>query len=302
MIDKVALSIVIALLCLFILFKFGSQIYEVFTKSNKIEQAQGKLDEISRKIDFMESNNKNYDDSIILTAPKDWYLIYFENSDELCICEELRSDDKEQYDICKSVAGKTGVCKKFDEDIEIDDFVTVSGEGRYVQRRNAIKIELTSLAIKRENGIYHFDNSGKDINLGSDLRAFLDSKVDINNVDEKLKDKGIKQGDNFEDIIRLTCFDNSAAVVEYQDTFEHHVEIFFKNKITTNEYIKLGFNNQFSDSVPYWEKGLSLSHELVVKYPKSLSEKTYLSKTYEKIQSEQGDYCLIYFYSTESKT
>ena len=112
---KNIITLVIAILCLIILFYLGSQLYGMLIKKSSFEQANSNIEDISNIINGLSDGvSRDYN----LISPADWFLIIYNKGttqlascsgkDCICICPE---NSPEQCD-------KGGVCKNFDLTIE----------------------------------------------------------------------------------------------------------------------------------------------------------------------------------------
>jgi len=103
------LKIIIAVLCLILLFYLAFNIYQIFTAKSELEQARATLDAISGKINTLKEGNTT---EYLITSPKGWRVIPYDKS--ICICAKSEKAE-EQVDKCKV----EGVCKEFNYTIKL---------------------------------------------------------------------------------------------------------------------------------------------------------------------------------------
>jgi hypothetical protein len=112
---KNVINLVMAVLCLIILFYLGSQLYGMLIQKSAFEQAKTNIEEISNRINRLpDGDSSDYK----LISPSDWFLIIYNKGttqpvscsgkDCICICS---------YDIPEQ-CDKGGACKSFDFTIE----------------------------------------------------------------------------------------------------------------------------------------------------------------------------------------
>lgn len=110
---KEALTLIVSVLCLLILFYLAYQLYGMMIKKSALEQAKASLDQIINTIERLEDGViKNF----LVTSPKNWFIIVYSKEDSLgscsgnnCICF-CPSTNKEQCDkdgICNSIGLNT---------------------------------------------------------------------------------------------------------------------------------------------------------------------------------------------------
>ncbi|MDP2925538.1 MAG: hypothetical protein Q8N99_04145 [Nanoarchaeota archaeon] len=113
------LKLIIAILCLLILFYLAFQLYNLFIKKTAVEQAKESLNDIANIINGLEDGKKI---KYVYTAPKDWVIVF--NGNEYCSCpkDALKGTVTREFFQCK----EQGVCKESPYNFELNEvcFVT----------------------------------------------------------------------------------------------------------------------------------------------------------------------------------
>lgn len=306
------LKILIAVLALaIVLIPLAFKLYGIFIKDTKLEQAKVSLDEVLNRLDFMEKSN-NEEGLIMLNSPKDWYLLGLEDGkNQLCICKNLGRDDNEQRKFCN----ENGVCKDVSQNILIDSFEEenyIDGV-KFKAKREAIKIEITQLEIRKDRDIFYLSKSVEEAELSDVLREFLSKEVDILEMDKtKLKDvtpKTFLQILNVEDLIKVLCINpanwyvNGNRLTPYNNDLQKQIDSFFSNKISDNDFVSFGFMRKLNTNPDLLKCGSSHRNSYF-RYPlKSAScqkDSQKGSQVYRTIQLNEGKYCIVYLTSTKS--
>ncbi len=133
-----ALKMIIAVICIGLLFYLGFSLYGITTQKTKVEQAKENLNQIFTEIASLEVGEKG---DYLMTSPKEWYLVVYEEGEEmpmqckgencLCICpsdenlEGLKEyanvvnapfyKEKEGITKCE----KEGVCKEIGGEVKL---------------------------------------------------------------------------------------------------------------------------------------------------------------------------------------
>ncbi|MDD5193575.1 MAG: hypothetical protein PHF67_03225 [Candidatus Nanoarchaeia archaeon] len=106
---KEVITLVIAALCLIILFYLAFQLYGMLIKKSGLDQAKANLDQISRIINKLEDGGSG---NFLVVSPKDWFLaVYNKNSASpvscsnkvcLCFCPEMNAQSCNDEGVCNS--------------------------------------------------------------------------------------------------------------------------------------------------------------------------------------------------------
>lgn len=145
-----ALKMIIAVICISLLFYLGFSLYGITTQKTKVEQAKENLNQIFSEIGALEDGEKG---DYLMVSPKEWYLVVYEEGKEmptqcegencLCICPgvdlieeaKVKGEDQPPYGdyfyTKEELAGhptggldkceKEGVCKNIGSKIKIRD-------------------------------------------------------------------------------------------------------------------------------------------------------------------------------------
>ena len=108
-------NLIIAVICLVLLFFMGKAIISLFYGNAELKQATGTLNEISDRIDLLSEGQTG---KYTIFGPKDWRMIPYDK--QLCICPES-PDSTKQKEVCLS----KGVCKSFNFEIRLTGISTV---------------------------------------------------------------------------------------------------------------------------------------------------------------------------------
>ena len=117
-------SIIIAAICLALLFYGVSKVYSRYTSNEETENAKTLIDSIESKINALEYNQKNTFSFRGISTENQWYIIgwgkqeigrpdkcFFKSC--LCICKSESTDILEISKSCQ----KDGFCREFEEEI-----------------------------------------------------------------------------------------------------------------------------------------------------------------------------------------
>lgn len=169
------LKIVIAVLCLIILIYLAYNMYGLFIKKTAIEQARESLNQLAEKI----NNLKSEEDSFLVTALKDWYVVSYNildmsfepphavlsgyrempsscnNQNCICFCQYSKNLEKSEvsYDLEEKFYAfyykkyaldscNNGVCMTFDKKVKISNelFSPTMGEYKRLESVNWISL------------------------------------------------------------------------------------------------------------------------------------------------------------------
>ena len=140
-IGKQVLSMVIALLVIFLLLFLGQKLISFWLTYNELENAQANLDLIVEKIKLVKDGEFN-EQTVLVTFPVDWYLRSVKRSENpeicdfitcLCICDTLACDGYMD-------------CENFNYDVEVDHVLGSEGildavQLEFIKDLHALKIE-----------------------------------------------------------------------------------------------------------------------------------------------------------------
>jgi len=205
-----ALKMIIAVICIGLLFYLGFSLYGIAIQKTKVEQAKENLNQIIAEINSLEDGEKG---DFLITSPKEWYLVSYNGEENmptqckgencLCLCpgidliaqittvdgapygdyfytkEELAGYPTGGLDKCE----KEGICKNVDDRIKIRDAYFGGREnplpkGTTISFVNWISFyEIPKkLSFKKEGN----NISISDIEIDSDiLTDFLDKEVEF---------------------------------------------------------------------------------------------------------------------------
>jgi hypothetical protein len=143
-----ALKMIIAVICIGLLFYLGFSLFGIATQKTKVEQAKENLNQILAEINSLEDGEKG---DFLVTSPKEWYLVGYEEGEEmptqckgrncLCICPgmdlvkdaKVKGEDQSPYGnyfyTKEELAGyptggldkceKEGICKSINNEAKI---------------------------------------------------------------------------------------------------------------------------------------------------------------------------------------
>jgi len=145
-----ALKMIIAVICIGLLFYLAFNLYGVAVQKTKVEQAKENLNQIFAEINSLEDGEKG---DFLVTSPKEWYLVFYNEEENiptqckgencLCLCPgidlidraKVGGEDSSPYGdyfyTKEELAGyptggldkceKEGVCKIIGDKVEIRD-------------------------------------------------------------------------------------------------------------------------------------------------------------------------------------
>jgi len=308
------LKIILAVMGIFILAYLVFSFYGMFVKNTKLEQAKATLNQILEGLDwldYMEKNNK-FENKIMLTSPKDWYLLELNMNgvSKLCICENLGRDDEKQVNLCN----EKGVCEKLNQKIIIENFEQENYiyDTKFLAKRKAVKIEIVQLVIKKQDGIYNLYKGIEEAGLDNVLREFLSEKIEISEISEEVKglDKEVfSKNPVIEDLIKVLCiepknwYENGNSISLYNNDLHKQIEKYFENKLNNEDFVAIGFKIK-SDENPDLSKCGLMFRDSYFRYPLVLNscetDNQEDSQIYKTIQLNSNEYCIIYLTSNKN--
>ena len=286
------LKIIMAVIGISILAYLVFSFYGVFVKSSQLKQAEASLNLIKEKINFIEKDGENI--NVLLTSPKDWYLLVLEKEEVpyLCICEDIVFEDEKQINVCE----KKGICAELNQNVLISNFEEKT-QGAMRVKRKALKISVEDFVIEKKEEFIYLTKGIEEAEVSNIFREFLSNEVDTSKIDLNSLHgiKNFSQVSNVEDLIRIFCIDS-------RNWYTGDLEIQFNNffnryEFLEQDFVSLGFRKQ-SVERPTW-KSRAYPYEVEYHYPKESSSK-YNFNEYKFILLEDGGYCGLYFTSTKS--
>jgi len=297
------LKIILAVVGIGLLVTASVSFAGIFIKTNKITQAETSLNLIKEKMGFLSTGE---DIKVILTSPKDWYLLKMEKEGvpHLCICEKIVVDEKEQIKVCED----DGVCQSLASKVVITDSESQS-DGAFIAKKNAIKIRINDVVIEMKGDVFYLTDGVGEVKLKNIFGKFLSEKIVLPELSEEVKK--LKGSDKIVDVRSLSktlcaekVFDDPR---DKQGDFTKRVDSFFKDKISNDEYITFQFKRQIDDKLDLFE-GKDLGPLQKIFYYSDGKVKSYYSAEikelgkfaiYEAISLDDGKYCIVYVTSNK---
>ena len=245
------LKLIIAVICLGILFMLAGELYSGFNKSTKLTQATESLEEIIGKIEVLQSNNE-IDDFAVLKFPRNWYILVSDNKKELCICEKLALEGEKQEEVCMSA----GVCRNINYDIqinEVEDYsLSLFSSKKFWEygsvSANSIKIDILNLVIqKNSQASFKLVKGDEKVVVNNVLDNFLKTNVVV--LSDKtigLNKEVLEKDASVEDLIKVICdnWDNEIDRDSAKADLQLAVKDFFSSKLGTRYFVNFEFVKQ----------------------------------------------------------